>query len=345
MPSTRTIVDAHCDCGTVNQITEKSRLANIAKNGNYTCLDCKRKQRYSGKIKKSDRVVAKCKCGKEKEILELTRRKSVKLYGEYTCISCVNIAKSAHRIIREPDEKECRNCKRIIPISNFQEFGSKRSDGTRRRYHTCNTCDHQRKKKSGKYMLSRAFNNARRRCNAKGYAAIYKKKGIKFLLSRQEIYDTFLEAAQRICDEGGTPTIHRLDHNGHYEVGNIEVIPWLVHQHEPNERRKRVAIKKIENMDENMKELIEGVNSSLRNHGVDLLVEIVSSRDSDDGLYPIYKLSLDRSGCYTWVDIWWEGEYIQLSGDQDEMVTMEWEDMKLPTIAHPDAVAAFLSYI
>lgn len=59
------------------------------------------------------------------------------------------------------------------------------------------------------------------------YNDIYTKKKIRIEMTKEDVYawvDTIWAVAQKILANGGTPSVNRIDNDGHYTLDNIEMI-------------------------------------------------------------------------------------------------------------------------
>lgn len=145
--------------------------------------------------------------------------------------------------------KVCPRCGQEKDIEEFHR-NKRRKDG---RYWCCKTCvsEHKKEYSKRKYRemspLERSIHNmARGVCYRTGPNGKYTKKGIRNLLGNQAEIERFLlehfsEDIQAILDEGETPSIDRINSSGHYEPGNVRVIPHRLNSKLGAIKSKQVA--------------------------------------------------------------------------------------------------------
>lgn len=150
--------------------------------------------------------------------------------------------------------KVCSKCGKEKHVDEFHRDRT-RKDG---RHPYCKACKSAYNKQRYRKMspLERSvYSMARGIIGRTGPNGVYTKKGIKNLIGNQAEIERFLlenfsEDIQAILDEGETPSVDRIDYRGHYEPGNIRIIPHslnsqlgaLDRRYEMEEKRLREAI-------------------------------------------------------------------------------------------------------
>lgn len=195
------------------------------------------------------------KCGQEKDLQEFHRNKKSKDGRHSHCKAC----RLAHnkeynkRKYREMSPRiviaTTKTCPKCGQEKNIEEFhrSKRRKDG---RYWCCKACRSEYNKKRYRKMspLERsAYNMARNVVGRTGVNGKYTKKGIKNLLGNQAEIERFLlenfsQDIQAILDKGETPSIDRIDPKGHYEPGNVRVIPHRLNSKLGAIKSKQVAV-------------------------------------------------------------------------------------------------------
>lgn len=132
-------------------------------------------------------------------------------------------------------EKICSRCKESKPLSEFYMMVTS-SDGYRPE---CKECSKRARKKKEKdnpidiKIYKMAFGIRQRTVIEldKPKNKTYKDRGIKCLLGNTnlEIVETlnkhFRKDIKKLIEEGKIPSVDRIDPYGHYELGNIQIIP------------------------------------------------------------------------------------------------------------------------
>jgi hypothetical protein len=130
--------------------------------------------------------------------------------------------------------KKCLWCGEVKPLTSFHKH-SKLSDGRRPE---CKDCSKAKKEKS---KLENPLEHAMKNLSANIYKRIfidinkpknkcYKEKNIKCLIGNNTpaIYDTlnrhYRDDIKRLLQKGLRPSVDRIDPDGHYELGNIQIV-------------------------------------------------------------------------------------------------------------------------
>ena len=138
--------------------------------------------------------------------------------------------------------KVCSKCGQEKDIEEFHRDRT-RKDG---RQSYCKACQSAYKKKKYREMspLERsAYSMACNVAKRTGPNGKYTKKGIKNLIGnyaeiKRFLLEKFSQDIQAILDKGETPSIDRIDPNGHYEPGNVRVISHSLNSKLANQGRR-----------------------------------------------------------------------------------------------------------
>ena len=132
-------------------------------------------------------------------------------------------------------EKICSRCKESKPFKEFYRM-SKSTDGYRPECKECSKSS-RRNREEENPVDTRIYKMAfgiRQRVELeidKPKNKTYKDRGIKCLLgdTNLEIAETlnnhFRQDIEKLIEEGKLPSVDRIDPYGHYELGNIQIIP------------------------------------------------------------------------------------------------------------------------
>lgn len=137
------------------------------------------------------------KCGQEKPLREFHRDKRRK-DGRHWC---------------------CKECKRGIDRQHYQD-NKERILQEKKKYH-------QNRSPIERSIISMAIGVCKRtRANGE-----YAQRGIENRLGtysriKQYLRENFYEEIKQLIESGKTPSIDRIDPEGHYEDGNVRVIDW-----------------------------------------------------------------------------------------------------------------------
>lgn len=138
----------------------------------------------------------------------------------------------------QPQTKPCKTCKQKLPINKFAITGKKIPGKERYRKSSCRSCVHQKDKTKPTYVMSRMLSFARMRCeNPKNDSyARYGGRGIKFNIDRKDFYSKFKKKVDIMLKAGKTPSIDRIDSDGHYEMNNIQIVHFADNTDEMRQR-------------------------------------------------------------------------------------------------------------
>lgn len=128
--------------------------------------------------------------------------------------------------------KTCSKCGQEKDIEEFHR-NKKSKDGRHWHCKACKSAYNKRKYQEMSPLERSVYSMARGVVGRTGPSGTYTKKGIKNLIGNQAEIERFLlenfsEDIQAILDDGEIPSIDRIKSSGHYEPGNVRVIPhWL----------------------------------------------------------------------------------------------------------------------
>lgn len=129
--------------------------------------------------------------------------------------------------------RTCNTCNLHLDIAKFNKTG----DG-KHRNRICRACQHKKNLLNPRYRMSRMLSMAKLRCenpDNRSYSR-YGGRGIKFMIDREEFYAKFEKRVKLYIDAGEVPSIDRIDPDGHYEIGNIQIIPQVDNTNEMRTR-------------------------------------------------------------------------------------------------------------
>lgn len=133
------------------------------------------------------------------------------------------------------EEKTCTKCGEIKPLTDFYR-AKHMSDGRRP---DCVSCHKkmQKKRREENIVDVKIYDMANgiiRRTSGKGRrCASYVKKGIECRIgsTRDEVItyinENFRKDIETLIDQGLSPSIDRINPDGHYEHGNLRIIEWI----------------------------------------------------------------------------------------------------------------------
>jgi hypothetical protein len=108
---------------------------------------------------------------------------------------------------------------------------------------------HERKNRWD-YWATEIFKCIRQRCVNTGYSPNahnlnYFKKGIELRMTKDRwmqfcrMRQGKIESMLKNTDRNNRPSINRIDNNGHYEIGNIEIISMIENQHKRKNNKNK----------------------------------------------------------------------------------------------------------
>lgn len=116
--------------------------------------------------------------------------------------------------------KTCSKCRRVLPRSEFYE----RSDRPSGLTYSCIDChkllDKMRAKLPRALAVSKWHSMQQRIKRRSSY------KDIKVRITRGEFLDWVIPLLESWNWSNGIPSVDRINSKGHYELGNMQIIPW-----------------------------------------------------------------------------------------------------------------------